>query len=90
MKEKDKEEPEFVIKARPGSGLTDEEARLIYYEIKRLVKLKGGPITVDEMVEAASDLESPLHPFYTWDEAEAAEKWWQHTADMMRLSIREA
>jgi len=44
-------------------------------EIKRMAKRRRGKITPQQVLDAARDEDSPLHPFFEWDDDEAAEKW---------------
>lgn len=43
-------------------------------EVKRLIREYGGVITAAQLVECAKDEKSPLHPYFTWNDTEAAEK----------------
>lgn len=44
-------------------------------ELIRLAKRHGGALTPEQVVEAASDPQSPLHSYFEWDDTEAARKY---------------
>lgn len=44
-------------------------------ELNRLTKKGGGALTAEAVLSAASDSKSPLHPWFDWDDTEAARKW---------------
>jgi len=68
--------------ARAGSRFTDEDAQIIGPELKRL-----GPATAKQIVDAARDPNSPLHPYFEWDDHEAAERFREGQARVMAASI---
>lgn len=62
----------FSYRARPGSRLTDREAAVVGPELAELARERGGGFTPAEVVDRARPEGSPLHPHFTWDDAEAA------------------
>lgn len=52
-----------------------EAKRAAMAELQRMSKARGGKISPEELVEAARDPGSPLHDFFEWDDAEAAERY---------------
>jgi hypothetical protein len=59
--------------AAPGAPFNDREAPAIGLRLELLEA--RGPVTPDAIVEDARAPESPLHPFFTWDDAAAADSW---------------
>jgi hypothetical protein len=64
---------EATIKARPGSRLSNEDAKVIAPVLFRLEQERGGFTPADVLAEAR-DPGSPLHRFFEWDDTVAAEK----------------
>ncbi len=56
-----------------GSRFTEEQAQVIGPELERLAA--RGRATEMDIVHAATDPRSPLHPFFEWDNSEAARKY---------------
>lgn len=56
--------------AKSGSSLSKEDAEIIGPEIERLAD--GTGITPSAVVLAAVPRSSPLHPYFEWDDSEAA------------------
>ena len=56
--------------------------RLITRELKKIRSQKGA-ITADNVLEAARDENHPLHRFFDWDDASAAEKFRRQQATQM-------
>jgi len=44
-------------------------------ELEHVRVANGGFLTPEAVVESAKDENSPLHPFFDWDDTEAARKW---------------
>jgi hypothetical protein len=66
--------------------MTDEEKRrLAEAELQAIAAANGGRLTAEMVVEAARDEESPLHDFFTWDDAAAAA---EHRIAQARALIR--
>lgn len=57
-------------------------------ELNLLLKKHGGMLTAEHVLEQAEDPTSALHPFFTWDEADAAHKWRLIEARQLITSIR--
>ncbi len=68
--------------ARPGSRFTNEDARLIGPALDRL----GAPKAQD-IVDAARNHASPLHPYFEWRDDIAAEEYRKAEARTMARSI---
>ncbi len=69
--------------------MPDEQARIIRAELERIA---GNPdlvgLTTEMVVEAAKDIASPLHGFFTWSVQEAAEKYWAVEARRLISRVR--
>lgn len=61
---------EIVVSAGPSA-----EWSLIRDELARLSDEKGGRLDPADVVESARDLDSPMHPKFTWDDGVAAERY---------------
>lgn len=72
-------------KAAAGSQFTQEDAEIIGPVIERLA-MKGHS-TAPEIVNAARPLESPLHPYFEWNDGEAAELYRHNQAREMTRAI---
>lgn len=59
-----------VWKAKPGARITDKDAEVIAPIIAQLFDAGRG--TPDDIVQIARDDSSPLHRYFTWDDALAA------------------
>lgn len=46
----------------------------------RAIESADGEITPEQVVEAASDIASPLHHRFTWDDSDAAQSWREQEA----------
>lgn len=60
------------IAARSGSGMSDEQAQMIYDELEAMEK-RDGSVTPPAVVDEAREPDSKLHEFFTWDDGHAAE-----------------
>lgn len=49
---------------------------------------RNGMLRPDAVVEAARDVKSPLHTFFTWDDSEAAKKWREEQARQLIRSVK--
>lgn len=47
-----------------------------------------GQIKPSQVVRAAKDKRSPLHSLFDWNQANAAGKWWLHTARLILGSVK--
>lgn len=72
-------------KAVAGSRLRDKDAEVVGPELERLAGEHGGRITAAVVLEAAAGAESPLRPFFEWDDSRAAHK---YRIDQARHLIR--
>src|SRR5689334_20620055 len=72
--------------ARDGSGFSKKDAEKIgpvLYELST-----RGAVTARDVVDAARSKNSPLHPYFEWDDKVAADQWRVHDARRMLGSIR--
>jgi hypothetical protein len=74
------------IKARPGSRLTNGQAREIA-PVLHALEARDGLVHPQAVVEAARDPASPLHALFEWDDAKAAEEYRIQTARTIIRSI---
>lgn len=74
--------PSVEYFARASARLSDTDATIIGQEIVRM-----GKPTPKQIVEAARPDNSPLHRFFTWDNAGAAESWRIEEARILVRSI---
>jgi hypothetical protein len=63
-----------TIRARPGSRISNKQAREIAPELRAIQTRTGAQLTREEVLEAAKDPASPLHPLFDWDDSSAAHK----------------
>jgi hypothetical protein len=63
----------------------EEKRRLAEAELQAIAAANGGRLTAEMVVQAARDEESPLHDFFTWDDAAAAA---EHRIAQARALIR--
>jgi hypothetical protein len=63
----------------------EEKRRLAEEELQAIAAANGGRLTAEMVVQAARDEESPLHDFFTWDDAAAAA---EHRIAQARALIR--
>lgn len=63
----------YKFAAKPGGVLGDKQAKNVGAELVTIEKSNGG-ITPDVVVQRAHSKSSAMHPFFTWDDGEAAEK----------------
>ena len=66
------------------SGMTGEAQQLL----QAIADRNGGHISPQIVIDAARDPDSPLHPYFTWDDVEAAEKQRLHEARTLIRSVR--
>lgn len=57
-------------RAKSGSGYSQKDAEVIGPELERLAA--DGRASAPEIVKAAAPDEAPLHPYFEWDDPEAA------------------
>lgn len=57
-------------------------------ELCRLAESSGGTLRPSDVVDAARDRESPLHPYFTWDDSAAAAAYrLQQARALIRVSV---
>jgi hypothetical protein len=61
------------------------DAQVVGEELERVRQSYGTHVTAEQVVEAADDLNSPLHEAFPWDDAEAAR---EHRLEIARLLLR--
>jgi hypothetical protein len=77
------------FKARKGSYLSDDDAKLVGEEIERLMEMNGGEVTPTDILLEAKKLRSPLHKFFEWDDSNAAREYRLQQARVLVGSIVE-
>lgn len=70
--------------AAPGARIRDEDAEIIGPVIERLAQERGAA-TARNLLNEAKDPASPIHRYFEWDDAEAADA---HRLERARLLIR--
>jgi hypothetical protein len=77
------------VPREPKDGYSLSTMRLISRELKK-IRAKQGIITADNVLETARDPAHPLHRFFDWDDATAAEKYRRQQATQMisRVTVR--
>ena len=63
-----------VYQFRSGHSLNTVNAQAVGEELERIRTANNGLLTAAIVLQEASDLESPLHDQFTWDNDKAAEK----------------
>jgi len=76
------------FKAVRGSHLRDSDAEIIGPELERLAEAHGGRLTAVQVLAAASQPESPLRPYFEWDDSAAARQFRLDQARYLVRSIR--
>lgn len=74
--------------ARKGSHLTHEDATIIGPILYRLIESSEGPLSPEVVVQEARSRDSPLHPYFDWNDKEASDNWRVHQARMMISHIQ--
>ncbi len=72
----------LATKEKKGEQLAPPEPtrkEIILPELERIRQNGGGILTAEDVVEEAADEDSPLHPYFQWDETKAAHEYrlWQ-------------
>jgi len=62
----------MIYKPAKGSSLTEEQAQRYGERIEVIIEGQDGNITPDDVVSDAKDKASPLHDFFEWNNARAA------------------
>lgn len=68
-----------------GSAFTEQDAKIIGPELERLAT--DGAVRAPEIVEAARPADAPLHRYFEWDDAAAAEEYRLDQARKLARSI---
>jgi len=68
------------------SGAESREA--VRIRLEEIAARTGGRLTPEDAIEDAKDPESPLHPHFTWDDSEAAQKQRLYEARTLIRSVR--
>ena len=69
-----------VYRFKPGSRLPTSDAQFVGEHLDRLATASGGQLSAARIVAEAKISTSPLHGFFTWDDAVAANRWREHEA----------
>jgi hypothetical protein len=76
-----------TVRARPGSRISNRQAREIAPELLAIESRTGGRATREEVLETAKDPASALHPLFDWDDSSAAHKHRLATAGHILRSV---
>ena len=74
-----------LYKARAGSGLSDEDAEIVGARLTVLAD--GKAVSAKRILDDARPQDSPLHRFFEWDNAKAAEAYRLNQARQLARSI---
>lgn len=69
-----------VYRAAPGAPFNNKQAPAIGTRLMQLARSAGEPVPPQVVLDDARPEGSPLHPFFEWDDGEAAERWRLHQA----------
>ena len=75
----------MIYRSVKGSHLTDEQAQRYGERIGALIEQNNGQVDRQSILEDARKKRSPLHDFFEWDDAEAAN---QYRLDQARYLLR--
>ena len=67
-------------KQEPSEDLTQREMQSAKEFLLMLVEERGGQITPQEVVDAAEDIQSPIHDYFEWDDKIAGVKYRRYQA----------
>lgn len=76
-----------VFDFRPGRALKGVNPQQVGVELER-IRAEKGKLVAEDVLEAASDPESPLHEAFTWDDSAAAHQHRLTEARRLIVSIR--
>lgn len=76
---------EVQYRPRPGHGLSQRDADIIGPELERISE--QGKATPKEIVDQARPEDSPLHPYFNWNDDSAAEAYRRWQARQLSRSI---
>ena len=62
------------LRGQRGSGVTPETKEKVVQRLDALAEALDGKLTPDAVVDDAKNPASPLHPFFEWNDAKAAEE----------------
>lgn len=82
-----KKSVETKYAAMPGGVVSGKQAEIIGAELERVAK-KHGCLKAAAVVTEARPKTSPLNPYFTWDDSEAAELYRQNEARVLIRSVR--
>jgi len=63
----------MVYEASSGAHFSDNDAQILGQRFESLAQ--QGPLTAETVVDDARPADAPLHPFFEWDDASAAEEY---------------
>ena len=75
----------MIYKPARGSKLTEEQAQRYGERIETIIEDRDGNVTPESILEDAGNEVSPLHDFFEWDNAEAAQ---MYRLDQARYLLR--
>ena len=70
---------------KKGSRISGVDPDLVGKELERIRSENGGRLSAKAVVDGARSEDAPLHPYFEWDDAKAAE---EHRLDQSRRLIR--
>ena len=76
-----------VYNFRPGHSLKNIDPQAAGLELER-IRSTQGKLTADNVLDAAKDVESPLHEAFEWDDTEAARQHRLAQARRLIVSVR--
>jgi len=69
-------------------GTVTMQRNELLFELEKIRTANGGFLTPEAVVSVAKDEDNPLHPYFTWDDTEAAHKWrLEQARKLIRLSV---
>lgn len=71
---------------RDTRRITGKDALIVGPELERLMREKGS-LTAAEVLAAAESPDSPLHPYFEWDDTEAARKYREEQARQLVRAV---
>jgi len=75
------------FRAKPGTPVTSQKARVYGPELLRIARKYQGNVKTEDIVNEASNPNSPIHDFFNWDIKSAAHSWWKQQARVLENSV---
>lgn len=77
-----------VYDFRSGRGIVGMSPKVVGEELERIQKENDGALKPENVVEAATPVDAPLHPAFEWDDSAAAHQYRLHQARRVITSVR--